>query len=73
LLRRLKPGLLVTSNWGSIDWAMARLAAPGLPHLHTEDGFGADESGGQLRHRLPQRRSTVVLPSTPLRGAAEQD
>jgi glycosyltransferase involved in cell wall biosynthesis len=78
LLRRLKPGLLVTSNWGSIDWAMARLAAPGLPHLHTEDGFGADESGGQLRHRvlmrrLLLRRSTVVLPSTLLLGAAQRD
>jgi hypothetical protein len=69
LLHKLKPDLLVTSNWGSIEWALARLAMPGLPHLHTEDGFGPEEAGGQiprrvLTRRIALRRSTVVLPST---------
>jgi glycosyltransferase involved in cell wall biosynthesis len=75
LLHKLKPDLLVTSNWGSIEWALARLAMPGLPHLHTEDGFGPEEAGGQiprrvLTRRIALRRSTVVLPSTILLRAA---
>jgi glycosyltransferase involved in cell wall biosynthesis len=75
LLHRLKPDLLVTSNWGSIEWALARLAMPGLPHIHTEDGFGPEEAGGQfprrmLTRRIALRRSTVVLPSSILLRAA---
>ncbi len=68
-LRELRPDALVTSNWGSIEWAMANLIPPGLPHLHTEDGFGPEESTGQIRRRvltrrLVLRRSEVLLPST---------
>ncbi|MBC9208273.1 glycosyltransferase family 4 protein [Roseomonas aerophila] len=67
-LRQLRPDLLVTSNWGSIEWAMARLMTPSLPHLHTEDGFGPEESQGQFRRRILTRRaalrwSEVVVPS----------
>jgi glycosyltransferase involved in cell wall biosynthesis len=77
LLHRLQPDLLVTSNWGSIEWAMARLAMPGLPHLHTEDGFGPEEAAGQIPRRMLTRRialrhSTVVLPSTILLRAARE-
>lgn len=75
LLRRLRPAALVTSNWGSMDWVAARLLAPGIRHIHTEDGFGPDESAGQkprrvLARRLLLRRSTVVLPSETLLRAA---
>ena len=40
-----KPALLLTTNWGSIEW---RVANRGLktPHLHCEDGFGPDEAIG---------------------------
>ena len=67
LLRALQPDVLVTSNWGSMEWAVARLPLR-IPHMHTEDGFGPDESAGQkprrmLARRLLLRRSTVVLPS----------
>jgi glycosyltransferase involved in cell wall biosynthesis len=77
LLRRLQPATLVTSNWGSIEWAMARLALPGLRHLHTEDGFGPDEAAGQIRRRVLTRRlvlrwSAVALPSTLLLRAARE-
>lgn len=77
LLRRLRPSLLVTSNWGSIEWAIAdRLTRRG-PHLHTEDGFGRDESTAQiprrvLARRLVLRRSDVVLPSNTLLRAARE-
>src|SRR5262245_21295405 len=42
LLRQLKPDLLVTSNWGSIDWAIANTGGV-VRHLHMEDGFGPEE------------------------------
>lgn len=75
MLRRLRPALLVTSNWGSIEWAMARLAMPHLPHLHLEDGFGPEERTTQLRRRVLTRRlalrfSHVVVPSLTLRRVA---
>ena len=77
LLGRLKPDLLVTSNWGSIEWALTRMALPGLPHLHTEDGFGPEESNGQFKRRMLTRRvalrnSTVIVPSRILLLAALQ-
>jgi len=70
VLKSLHPALLVTSNWGSIEWAMANLDGL-VPHLHMEDGFGPDETAGQLRRRVWTRRlvlwrSTVMLPSRTL-------
>lgn len=70
MLRRLRPAVLITSNWGSIEFAMANLAV-GVPHLHTEDGFGPEERETQiprrvLMRRLVLRRSTVILPSDTL-------
>jgi glycosyltransferase involved in cell wall biosynthesis len=58
---------LVTSNWGSMDWALANRVVR-LPHLHTEDGFGPEEQDRQLRRRAWARRiilrdSDVMLPS----------
>src|SRR6185295_8917541 len=66
-LREIAPDLLVTSNWGSIEWAFARIGT-GVPHLHMEDGFGPEEHACQmprrvLVRRLLLRRTTVVLPS----------
>lgn len=77
LLRRIAPDLLITSNWGSIEWAMARPLAHIARHIHTEDGFGPEEHQTQLprrvlTRRLVLRRSDVVVPSTLLRHAARQ-
>ena len=71
-----KPDLLVTSNWGTIDWALANLVV-GVPHLHMEDGFGPEESDRQLPRRvwirrLTLRRSTILLPSLTLCAIARQ-
>jgi glycosyltransferase involved in cell wall biosynthesis len=67
LLRTLRPDRLVTSNWGSIEWAMANTPAI-VPHLHVEDGFGPEEHDRQLprrvwTRRLLLRRATVAVPS----------
>ncbi|MGI4950633.1 MAG: glycosyltransferase [Janthinobacterium lividum] len=74
LLQTLRPAKLITSNWGTIDWAIAnRLHL--VPHVHVEDGFGPDERHRQLPRRVWMRRvflarRTVVVPSTTLRAIA---
>jgi glycosyltransferase involved in cell wall biosynthesis len=76
-LRYAGADLLVTSNWGAMDWAAAgRLTR--LPHIHTEDGFGPDEQARQLTRRVLARRlilrsSQVVLPSSTLMKIAARE
>jgi len=70
VLCKLQPDLLVTSNWGSIEWAAANLDRR-VPHLHMEDGFGSEEAQSQFprrvwARRLTLRHSTVVVPSLTL-------
>ncbi len=76
-LRTLRPQVLLTHNWGTIDWALAnRLPRPLVAHLHAEDGFGPEEAHGQLPRRVwarrfALRRSALMLPSLTLRRLAE--
>jgi glycosyltransferase involved in cell wall biosynthesis len=67
VLAGLRPDALVTSNWGSIEWAMANTPTL-VRHLHVEDGFGPEERDRQLprrvwTRRLLLRRATVAVPS----------
>lgn len=76
LLANLKPDLLVTNNWGSIEWAMASWLSR-VRHIHIEDGFGPEEVAGQLRRRVLTRRmvlarSTLVMPSRTLEKIARE-
>ena len=73
-LREVAPDLLVTYNWGAIEWALAN-GAHGIAHIHIEDGFGPEESRQQFprrvwTRRLALRRSTLVVPSVTLREMA---
>ncbi len=52
-LRKLTPTRVVTYNWGSIEWAFAA-GWLRLPHVHVEEGFGAEE----VERRLPRRSLT---------------
>jgi glycosyltransferase involved in cell wall biosynthesis len=75
-IRSIAPSTLVTSNWGTIEWALANLL-PLVRHVHVEDGLGPDEVGGQYgrriwARRLALRRSTVVLPSFGLMRMARE-
>ena len=68
-LRRIRPELLLTYNWGSIEWAAANRLWRVAPHLHFESGFGPDEAHGQLPRRARARRYAlhrarkVIVPS----------
>ncbi|MBF0563591.1 MAG: glycosyltransferase, partial [Alphaproteobacteria bacterium] len=77
VLGEIRPDLLVTSNWGSIEWAMANQGMGRVRHLHMEDGFGPEEAQGQIARRvwtrrLVLRRTTVMLPSLTLLGLARE-
>jgi glycosyltransferase involved in cell wall biosynthesis len=72
-----RPDVLVTSNWGAIEWAIATAWPGGARprHIHTEDGFGPEERDRQLprrvwTRRLALRRAVVVLPSRTLLSLA---
>lgn len=74
-LAALRPDLLVTYNWGAMEWGAANLLV-GLRHIHIEDGFGPEEAARQLRRRVLfrrlvlNRRSTLVVPSRTLMDIA---
>ena len=71
ILNQIKPDVLLTYNWGSLEWAVANMAV-GVPHIHFEDGFGCDEMNGQFLRRILFRRlallgtDRVVVPSSTL-------
>jgi glycosyltransferase involved in cell wall biosynthesis len=68
-LRRLRPDLLLTYNWGAIEWAMASRLLPTSRHVHLEAGFGQGEADAQIQRRVLFRRwalarcALVVVPS----------
>jgi glycosyltransferase involved in cell wall biosynthesis len=76
LLHQERPDLLVTYNWGAIEWALADRLRPICPHLHVVDGFGPEEAQAQLRRRVWMRRlalsghTEVAVPSRVLRALA---
>ncbi len=76
LLHSLRPATLVTSNWGTIEWAVAN-RLPQVPHLHMEDGFGPEERDRQLRRRVLARRlllrgARLLVPSRNLERIARE-
>jgi glycosyltransferase involved in cell wall biosynthesis len=75
-LRHLKPALLVTYNWGAIEWAMAATFTD-IAYVHVVDGFGLEEVERQLSRRIWFRRlalarcSRIVVPSHTLHRLAK--
>lgn len=73
-LKTHRPDVLVSYNWGSLEWAMANWPRV-VPHVHIEDGFGPEEANRQLPRRVCMRRlllsrSMVVVPSRTLEHIA---
>src|SRR5665213_2860500 len=75
-LASLRPDLLLTYNWGAIEWAMANRLLAHRRHIHAEDGFGPEEAERQLRRRIMLRRwalrraETLIVPSRTLESIA---
>jgi L-malate glycosyltransferase len=76
ILRRVRPDILMTYNWGAIEWAMAYRLLPVSRHLHIEAGFSRAEADRQLPRRVRFRRwalarcDLVVVPSRRLEQLA---
>src|SRR6516225_9490987 len=75
-LHRVRPDLLLTYNWGAIEWAMANRLLPVSRHVHLEAGFGQGEADVQILRRVLFRRwalvrcALIVVPSRRLEDLA---
>ena len=75
-LASLRPDLLLTYNWGTMDWVAANTLFDICPHIHHEDGFNLDEVGRQKLRRVLYRRlflrekTRVIVPSKSLYSLA---
>ena len=80
VLDAVRPDLLLTHNWGSIEWALANalpFGAGRARHVHVEDGFGPEERDRQIPRRVwarrfALRRALVALPSLVLLRLARE-
>ena len=78
-ISELVPELLLTYNWGAIEYAMANLPQL-VTHIHVEDGFGPQEAQVRLARRsllrwavLRANHSTLVVPSQSLLDIARNE
>ncbi|MEL7488219.1 MAG: glycosyltransferase, partial [Pseudomonadota bacterium] len=78
LLNEHRADLLCTYNWGAIEAVIANAVSIRTPHIHYEDGFGADEDLDRQKRkrvfarRLLLRKSLTVVPSTGLARLARR-
>ncbi|WP_417464948.1 glycosyltransferase [Kordiimonas sp.] len=76
LLKDYTPDLMVTYNWGSVEWALSNLLSKKCPSVHIQDGFGPDEQTREKLHRKLTRMLAyqgcdgVVVPSRKLETIA---
>ena len=81
LLADTRPDLLLTSNWGCIEWLAANKGRTALPQIHFEDGFGPDERPDQQnlkrvwarRAFFQKRELRFVAPSNVLAEVFHRD
>ncbi|WP_120513708.1 glycosyltransferase family 4 protein [Photobacterium salinisoli] len=73
-----QPDILMTYNWGAIEWAFCNRLLRRCRGIHWEDGFSPDEANGLYRRRNLFRRhalsgqTQVVVPSNTLMAIARQ-
>jgi glycosyltransferase involved in cell wall biosynthesis len=78
VLRNLRADLLITYNWGAIEWAMANRLWLTSRHIHFEAGFSQREADWQVPRRVLFRRWAlarsvlVVVPSRLLEDLARR-
>lgn len=61
-LREVDADVLLTSNWGTIEWKLANTRLHPTPHIHFEDGFGPDEAGGKWNRKRDFARRVLFAP-----------
>ncbi len=78
LLRQINPDLLVTYNWGSIEWVLSNRMPKRCPMIQIQDGFGEDERSQERPKRQKMRRvayracDQVIVPSKQLETLARE-
>lgn len=55
-LKQTNADLLITYNWGAVEWALANSFGPIIRHIHVESGFGPDEANSTMKRRNFFRR-----------------
>lgn len=79
LLKDRQVDILVTYNWGAVDFALANRFRPVCPHVDMEDGFGPDEASARLLRRNLARRlaysgaKALIAPSRVLEKIAREE
>ncbi len=79
MLRLGRPDLVVTYNWGGVEWCLANRILGAAPGLHCEHGFGIDEAARRLPRRNALRRlalagrMALVVPSRTLEAIARAE
>lgn len=71
LLNTERPDLLVSSNWGGVEWLMVNRGPGSIPHVHFEDAMALEERPGTedpkrswtRRRAFPGRNRAFVAPS----------
>ncbi len=78
-LKKSSADLLITYNWGSVEWALANSFGPIMRHIHVESGFGPEEAQGTIGRRNFFRRVALrnieylSVPSNTLIKIAKED
>lgn len=76
-LKKVRPDLLVTYNWGATEWVLANKYFSVCPMLHIQDGFTDDETGAENGKRRMMRSfaykgcNGVIVPSRTLERIAK--
>lgn len=71
LLSNERPDMLVTQNWGGVEWLMVNRGPGAIPHVHFEDGSEPEDRPGSpdqkrawaRRRAFPGRHRAFVAPS----------
>lgn len=72
VLAQQSPDLLLTYNWGAVEWALVNRFTSTARHIHFESGFGPEEADSQIPRRVWARRialakvQSLVVPSQSL-------
>lgn len=77
LCRATRYDILVTYNWGAIEFALANRLFLRRPNIHFEDGFGPEEAHHQKMRRVLIRRlvlqhALLIVPSRKLEEIAHR-